>query len=675
MNTPASKRQTAIKRDPWEGLTPQAMVELYQSRGVPAELGPWGPRLDLSAPSEQAPNGHALVIYDGREGETAWKKLVSLHPEAPLRAPRWSTPGGGRALLLRQPAEGEPLLPCELSACVSVVTSGTVSLPGSVEGSSVLRWKPDAHLGLIEQPSAPQWLVRFTMDEGASAREVLERAADQVEDARAREEAAVDHARARSSDPSRPRPSRVFDRGDSVELAAALLADLRSLAPSAGDDAVIYDRSTFWVYDPTRGIYVEHDLAAMCRRVSSYAGAPCGPKGKPLALSDGAVKGAVKAASWQVARPGFLDGGPCGIAFADRFVTARDGEVVTLPLSHEHRAIHALPFPYEMDAPCHKWSAMLREVFRRVDEHGQVDEGDTEACISLLGEWTGSALVGEATSRAVSLVLVGAGNDGKSSVLNVIRSLFPPSAVCSVSPQEWGRGFLLAVLAGKRLNVVSELPEKEIIDSERFKAVVSGDPLTAERKNQDPFDLICQAGQVFASNGLPPTRDQSDGFWRRFAVIPCDRRFQAHEVVRDLWREVVAEELAGIAAWAIEGAARAQRNQALTSPASSTSAKADWQHDSDAVRQFVAEACVALEPGAPSSVESGIGDLYEAFRRWCAATGHTVMARDKLARRLKGLGLEHRTKIARLYRLRVSEPWARAHGLTLPFAGGYGAPN
>lgn len=178
MNAPAQTRQTSPKRDPWEGLAPSAMVELYRSRGVPAELGPWGPRLDLSAPSEQAPNGHALVIYDGKEGEAAWRKLVSLHPEASIKAPRWSTSGGGRALLLRQPAEGGPLLPCELSACVSVVTSGTVSLPGSVEGSSVLRWKPDAHLGLLEQPSAPQWLVRFTMDEGREeAREVLTRAA------------------------------------------------------------------------------------------------------------------------------------------------------------------------------------------------------------------------------------------------------------------------------------------------------------------------------------------------------------------------------------------------------------------------------------------------------------------------------------------------------------------
>lgn len=482
-------------------------------------------------------------------------------------------------------------------------------------------------------------------------------------------------AAARSvSDEVRARGQVAFDRGDSVELAHALIASMRAEAPDAGPDAVIYDRGTFWQYVPARGIYVERDAAYMLCAVAAYAGAPCGPKGKPLALSDSAVKGAVKAASWLCARPGYLSDAPRGMVFADRFVAAIEGEVVVRPHSHAHRAIHALPVAYEMDAPCPGWSAMMREVFRRLREDGSLDEEDTEACMALLQEWTGCTLMGEATARAISLVLTGAGNDGKSSLLNVIRALFPASAVCSISPQDWGRGFLLAGLAGKRINVVSELPERDILDSERFKAVVSGDPLTAERKNQDPFDLICEAGHLFACNGLPATRDQSKGFWRRFAILLCERSFTAEEAVRDLWRIIVAEELAGVAAWAIEGAARAQRLQTFTAPASSTQAKAEWQHDSDAVRQFVEECCVVLPPGTPSTDEASIADLYVVFRAWSSTTGHATMARDRLARRLKGLGHEHRTTAARLYRLRVQEAWraaGKSEALTGKSHGGY----
>lgn len=490
---------------------------------------------------------------------------------------------------------------------------------------------------------------------------------------------------ARSSSSS----SRWFDRGDSVELAHALLADLRAQAPNAGPngcDAVIYDRSTFWVYDPARGVYVERDPASMCRLVAAFAGAPTGPKGKPLSLSDGSVKGAVKAASWEASRPGFLSNGRKGVAFSNAFVTAQDGQVVALPLSHEHRALHALSVPYAPDHVPVKWLAMLREVFRRAvpaeelelgdfDAQGdRFDREDTDACIDLLQEWSGVALLGDAPARAVSLLLVGPGNDGKSSVLNVVRSLFPPSSVCSIAPQDWGRSFLAAGLAGKRLNVVSEMPEDDIVSGARFKAVVSGDPITVEHKGRDPFTMIPEAGHIVACNALPPTRDQSAGFWRRFAVIPCERSFTAEEAKRDLWREIVEEELAAIAAWAIEGAARAQTLQAFTTPESVRRAKDDWKHDTDQVRQCVEECFSAIPAGSPSSAESTIADLYPVYRAWCGAAGHTPMARNKLASRLKGLGHEHRTTRARLYRLRVLPEWQSRVGLTPSAGGGYRAP-
>ena len=465
-----------------------------------------------------------------------------------------------------------------------------------------------------------------------------------------------------------------FDRGDSVELAHAIIESLRADCSEAGADAVIYDRSTFWTYDMGRGIYIERPPSEMLCLAMSFAGAPVGPKGKPLLMSDGGAKGAVKAASWLCARPGWLSKAPKGIVFADRFVYAKGGEVIVEPHSPKHRALHAIDVCYERSAPCPQWIRMCREVFRRYREDGTLDEDDIEGCISLLQEWTGTTLMGEATSRAVCLVLVGLGGDGKSSVLNVIRSLFPASAICSISVQDWSRSFLLAGLAGKRLNAVSELPERDLADGDRFKSVVAGDPLTAERKGQDPFDLVCEAGHIFACNALPRTRDQSAGFWRRFAVLACNRSFDSTEIVHDLWKTIVAQELAGIAAWAIDGAARAQRQTVLTTPESSSSAKAEWQIESDVVRQFLGDACRLLEKGTPSKEESTIADLYVAFRVWCSQTGHVAMARDNLARRLKALGYEHRTTTARLYRIALTESWQSENGLTPAKGTRYAAP-
>ena len=176
--------QKTPKRDPWEGLEPAELVRLYRERGLDAYLGAWGPRLRLAqegnSPAESTTPSHAVIVYAGREGERAWKALSALHPEARIIAPRWATADGGRALLVRQPADPSlRLLSCELSDSVSVITHGDIALPGCVEGSSLLRWKPDAHLGIVDPPDAPQWLVSITREESAKAeaRVVLARAA------------------------------------------------------------------------------------------------------------------------------------------------------------------------------------------------------------------------------------------------------------------------------------------------------------------------------------------------------------------------------------------------------------------------------------------------------------------------------------------------------------------
>lgn len=463
-------------------------------------------------------------------------------------------------------------------------------------------------------------------------------------------------------DPAAPAPQppgrrRTFDRGDAVELAHAVLEDLQSDSPHP----IVHDRGAFFRYEPTTGAFAELARGDLYTAVAGYAGCWSGTaKPKPLLLGDNSINGAINAAAHFAARPGFFDGATRGVCFADCFVTARSGEVLCLPLSPDHRALHFIPVPYEMDASRTRWVAMLREVFRREREDGSLDHEDTEGCICLLQEFIGASIVGLATSLASCLILVGPGNDGKSKVLSVLRALFPASALCALPPQDWGQRFRTAELAGKRLNVVSELPERDILDAERFKAVVAGDPITAERKNRDPFMIHPEAGHLFATNGLPPTKDQSKGFWRRFKVIPCNRQFSADEEVKDYDRLVIAEELAGVAAWAMEGAARVQAQERYTTPPSSEEAHAEWRHDTDQVRQWREECCFDDPQGTHNE---GIDVLYAAYRAWCAESGHPPLARNTLGNRLKALGCYHRSKLARTYTVALKPRW---RGASLP---------
>ena len=162
-------------------------------------------------------------------------------------------------------------------------------------------------------------------------------------------------------------------------------------------------------------------------------------------------------------------------------------------------------------------------------------------------------------------MLYGTGNNGKSELLRLLRALFPPSTVASLPPQEWGERFKVARLVGVLANFVHEIPERDIASGEVFKGVITGDPVSAERKNRDPFEYHPVAGHIFSANSLPGTVDQSEGYWRRFALCPFTRDFATATTRKiDAAQDVLNHELAGLAAWALRGAPPDFRTRAPT---------------------------------------------------------------------------------------------------------------
>ncbi|WP_437804197.1 DUF5906 domain-containing protein [Sorangium sp. So ce693] len=93
-------------------------------------------------------------------------------------------------------------------------------------------------------------------------------------------------------------------------------------------------------------------------------------------------------------------------------------------------------------------------------------------------------------------MLFGEGGNGKSAGINLVRAMFPPEALASLPPQRWTERFALSAPEGKLANFVSETPSGERLEGGAFKAVVTGDPVTAERKHRDPFEFRPVAGHA-----------------------------------------------------------------------------------------------------------------------------------------------------------------------------------
>jgi putative DNA primase/helicase len=449
-----------------------------------------------------------------------------------------------------------------------------------------------------------------------------------------------------------------FERGDHAELAEAVLAAL-------GPDPVAFAAGEFWGYRPPWGIWERIPMAKVCSVAASFAGCPVGYGKDPRALSVslGAAEGAAKLARYRLEaelapRPdgtvaGFFDSAAPGVAFRNGFVSVEGGRVVVREHSPDHRARHAHPFDYT------PWSASATPLLTEfLDElFADCSEDERAARIALLQEFSGACLLGHALHYQGCLILYGEGANGKSSLLSLTRAMFPPSALCSVPPQKWSERFGLAGLEGKRANFVSETPSAEILDGGAFKAVVTGDMVTAERKHKDPFEFRPIAGHIFSMNWPLTTTDHSAGFWRRPIVLPFSRRFDIDPGRKiEPERAVIAAELAGTVAWAVEGAARAQRQGGYTIPDQSRAMLGEWRDGNDQVRLFL------RENGSDAPVPAS--EFYSQYKEWAGLNGH----RNPVSSRMFGLrvmatGAYERleTRDGRVYRRKV-KPTVPAEG-------------
>ena len=246
-----------------------------------------------------------------------------------------------------------------------------------------------------------------------------------------------------------------------------------------------------------------------------------------------------------------------------------------------------------------------------------------------------ASLVGIAPRYQRTILAKGTGENGKNALIDVALSAFPPSAVIAIAPQHFSDEYRRALLAGKRLNVVSELPEAEIIASESFKAIVTGDPIDGRHIRSSPFTFRSVAGHFFSANALPGTRDQTHGFWRRFAVVTFNRSFE-NDPAKDpeIASKIITAERPAIVSWMLVGAQRLLRAGRYTLPPSHDDALAVWRREADPVACFLDDCAEPAENGTPAA------HVYKRYTMWASENGHKAMSSTKFGQRMKGLGKE-----------------------------------
>lgn len=414
-----------------------------------------------------------------------------------------------------------------------------------------------------------------------------------------------------------------FESDSDVTLAIALCQELE-----AGLEApVVGCEGSLWRYEvprwrPLKAFQIENHVAAWeGSPIPSFRGDPM-----PMRLGNAKIKSVVERAKVERADPEFFRDHVGAIAFQNGMATLRNGQVAIEAPSPDHRVRHVIDLEYTD-----------RDPVAFFDFLGSCFEGCDDAAerALFLSEFVGACLAGVATRFEIATILLGHGANGKSTFLNcAVRPIFPASSITSVSPQDMGKEYNRATLVGSAINIVSEMPDGDILGAEAVKAIISGETVQARHIREAPFDLNCRAGHLYAANDLPALRDFSAGFQRRWRIIGFPNSFgEGSSKRRTDWPELLKAELGAIASWYARCIARVLPDLRYTAVASSEAEVYRWVNEADSVAVWIDARCER------SSATTLGAKLYVDYRNWVTSVGMRPVTIQKFGRRLTRLGV------------------------------------
>ena len=187
-------------------------------------------------------------------------------------------------------------------------------------------------------------------------------------------------------------------------------------------------------------------------------------------------------------------------------------------------------------------------------------------------------------------------------------------------------------LSGARLVIGSETEEGRPLDAALMKRLTGGDPITARGLYKDPVTWDPTPQFLYVTNHLPKVKGNDPAVWRRVRVIPFDVVIPPAE--RDpALPERLREAADAVVTWAVRGWFDYLDAGGMGEPDAVKAATDAYAAESDAVRRFVAEACV-IAPGA--SARSS--ELHAAWTKWAVTDGADPLSAKALGTELDRLG-------------------------------------
>lgn len=270
----------------------------------------------------------------------------------------------------------------------------------------------------------------------------------------------------------------------------------------------------------------------------------------------------------------------------------------------------------ETNSPTPVWDKFLHEIM--VDKGGNHDPDLMEYLYQVLGYM----LVPEMANQTM-FYFVGAGANGKSTLLNLLVDIVGKEFVSAESIEALTtKDFILPNLIGKRLNIVNE-EQSRYVQAERFKALVSGDPVSARRIYGEPFTFVPTSKFIFASNHIPQFNEWDGGIERRVRIIPFNYNVPEEKRDNALARKLRAE-IPGIVGKILRRGTEVviQNKFKIIAPLQVMEMTTEFKRNTATIEMFIKS---AFEPSGNESHFRPHSEIYHIYKMWAAQTGRKAV--------------------------------------------------
>ena len=305
-----------------------------------------------------------------------------------------------------------------------------------------------------------------------------------------------------------------------------------------------------------------------------------------------------------------LDKKPWLLVFTNGVADLRTGEFNTRP-SRDDLLTKSTGHAYDPDATC-----------PQIDDYMKWVTCDRPELEAELWRLLGYTLTGY-TKERVMLVLHGGGNNGKSTLLKLVRASMGDYAsslpVATLEKQKFSRGGSAASpeivrLKGARFVSSMESEEGMPLSAAKVKELCSNEDIIARQLYQNVVEFTPQHTLWLATNHKPNVPAEDQAVWNRLRLIPFDAYIEPENVDETL-DDKLAAEIPGLLARAVREAA-AWYSDGLLKSVYTEQATQEWREENDVLRDFIAWLAERADDPDPDFPRPDMGReaLYQTYR-------------------------------------------------------------